>query len=66
MTAMHANDPRQIAVAQASGPLGANAVTAWLRRKGWHHQLFEHNPTFRAVDEAVGVIQRSAAGHAIR
>lgn len=35
-----------------TGRFGVEAVRDYLRREGWHYQLFEHKPTFRAVDEA--------------
>jgi hypothetical protein len=35
------------------GRLGAAATRKWLDREGWHYELIEHEPTFRARDEAL-------------
>lgn len=35
-----------------AGPLGVEAVTAYLDRRGLHYELVTHKPTFRAVDDA--------------
>lgn len=40
-------------VSQTAGRFGVEAVREYLNREGWHYQVFQHKPTFRAVDEAL-------------
>jgi len=39
-------------VSKLTGHFGVDAVRDYLDRKGWRYQVFQHKPTFRAVDEA--------------